>query len=592
MNSFPLVRIKWSNEHVMTALFIVLVLYLVPGWIQGRSSVISFLAVLTLGLLIDGVANFIHYKRPMCSVSAAVTGAMLEVLTPGVPLWGKLLGISFALLAGKHLWGGTGKNPVNPAITGLLFTSIMFGMEFPTFVFSLMMLPAVILSLPFLMFRPLAGVGFIAGMTVFLFASHGLSVAGIITYGVIFWGCLVLTDPVTVTPHPVIGTLAGFICGFLPLWISETALAAAIGVVAVNIVSAAADRILTSSQIRMSTLKFDRIIPFAKDKIAITDFIHAGETDNEDVSNISRDEVLRRIEKNEVYGFGGAAFPTYKKIKTLIESGASEKHLIINGVECDPGLIHDKWIMNKYPDEIFKGIEILKKCSEFKSVTIAVKDTKGLSEMDGCTVFKARDYYPAGAEKALIKNVLGKELSHDTIPAAEGILVLNVQTVFSIYEAVCQNKKSDYRFITVADVREKTGQVVKVKLGSRVRDVIENTYPNKGLTFTGGGLMQSRIADDDTIVDKSVNFIAAGDLPRYKESPFCSKCGLCAINCPSGLKVNNIADLVDDNKLQETAKFQVERCISCGLCSYLCLAGRNLSSRMKIAKEYSINYKG
>jgi Na+-translocating ferredoxin:NAD+ oxidoreductase RnfC subunit len=332
--------------------------------------------------------------------------------------------------------------------------------------------------------------------------------------------------------------------------------------------------------------RLESIIPPINEKAIINDFTSSSEFKADDVSDISRDEILKRIRKNEVFGFGGAAFPTYKKIMTLIESDAVQKHLIINGVECDPGLIHDKWILHKYPDEIYKGIEILKKCDEFKSTTIAVKDIRGLSYPGDCKIFKADDYYPAGAEKVLIKNVLGKTLSHEDIPAMEGILVLNIQTVFSIYEAVCKNKKADSRFITVADVREKTGQVVRVKLGSNIHEIIEKIYQKPVCIFSGGGLMQSRTAVDDDIVDKSVNFIAVGELPRYKESPLCSKCALCVTNCPAGLKVNTTAHLVDDKNLKETEKFHAEKRMRCGLCSFVCLAGRNLSSRVKTAAEF------
>lgn len=109
MNTFSLVRTKWSNEHIMAAVFIVSVLYLLPQWLQSPKELLDFAAVLILGLLIDVIANIIRYKRLVCAVSAAVTVAVLQVLTPGVPLWGRILGVAFALLVGKHFEGGTGK---------------------------------------------------------------------------------------------------------------------------------------------------------------------------------------------------------------------------------------------------------------------------------------------------------------------------------------------------------------------------------------------------------------------------------------------------------------------------------------------------
>jgi Na+-translocating ferredoxin:NAD+ oxidoreductase RnfC subunit len=42
-------------------------------------------------------------------------------------------------------------------------------------------------------------------------------------------------------------------------------------------------------------------------------------------------------------------------------SNAAKKHLIINGVECDPGLVHDRWLIEHHMHEIEQGAEILKR---------------------------------------------------------------------------------------------------------------------------------------------------------------------------------------------------------------------------------------
>lgn len=369
MDTFPLIRTKWSNEHIMTAVFLVSVLYLLPQWIQTPQMILSFLAVLALGLFIDVTVNVIRYKRPVCAVSAAVTAAMLQVLAPDVPLWGKLSGISVALLAGKHVWGGTGKNILNPAVTGLIFISLFFPVKFPLFAVSLLLIPALVLSLPFISFRPFAAIGLIIGMTLVLFANGELTVSSFISYGVVFWGCLVMTGPVTVTSHPIVGIIGGLTAGFIPLYYSASMPVLALGVLAVNFISFVADRLSDKSclKVRLS-LKKSGIIHFPQEKTIFRDMTGVDIKQEGIVPNLSKDEILQRIKDKEVFGFGGAAFPACEKIRVVIESDAAQKHFIINGIECDPGLIHDKWLLRKYPDEICQGIEILCKCVKFDSV--------------------------------------------------------------------------------------------------------------------------------------------------------------------------------------------------------------------------------
>lgn len=104
----------------------------------------------TLGIGYDpnsAVANFIHgllYFLPMYIVTLAAGGtfevifaavrnhevnegflvsSMLYTLTlpPSTPLWMVALGIIFGIVLGKEVFGGTGKNFLNPALTGRAF---------------------------------------------------------------------------------------------------------------------------------------------------------------------------------------------------------------------------------------------------------------------------------------------------------------------------------------------------------------------------------------------------------------------------------------------------------------------------------------
>jgi hypothetical protein len=56
-NTYPLIRVRWSNEHIMAALFVVLLLYMLPFWIGNPGEIPSFLAVLAFSLLLDAVCG-------------------------------------------------------------------------------------------------------------------------------------------------------------------------------------------------------------------------------------------------------------------------------------------------------------------------------------------------------------------------------------------------------------------------------------------------------------------------------------------------------------------------------------------------------
>jgi electron transport complex protein RnfD len=65
--------------------------------------------------------------------SALVTAWLLAVAIPALaPWWIIVVGVSFALVVAKHLYGGLGYNPFNPAMVGYVVLLISFPLEMST----------------------------------------------------------------------------------------------------------------------------------------------------------------------------------------------------------------------------------------------------------------------------------------------------------------------------------------------------------------------------------------------------------------------------------------------------------------------------
>ncbi len=107
------------------------------GWRPAVVAALVFaLGISTEYVMIRGFPFFrknkdggVSGKKPRKKVSEAVlvTCALFSLaMPPGVPLWVAAAGIIFAVLMGKGVYGGFGRNVFNPAITGRLFIYIAF----------------------------------------------------------------------------------------------------------------------------------------------------------------------------------------------------------------------------------------------------------------------------------------------------------------------------------------------------------------------------------------------------------------------------------------------------------------------------------
>lgn len=118
-------------------------LALLPGigvavWLFGWG-VLSNLAIATATALASEALMLRWRGRPLrrhlLDGSALVTGLLLGLsLPPYAPWWLLVFGASFALIFGKHLYGGLGYNPFNPAMLGYVVLLIAFPAEMSSWV--------------------------------------------------------------------------------------------------------------------------------------------------------------------------------------------------------------------------------------------------------------------------------------------------------------------------------------------------------------------------------------------------------------------------------------------------------------------------
>lgn len=282
----------------------------------------------------------------------------------------------------------------------------------------------------------------------------------------------------------------------------------------------------------------------------------------------SPEDLIKLVEKFNITGKGGANFPTYKKLEAFNNSDKLSRVLIINAAECDPGLFHDQWIALNLHSEVSKIANLIKELFNVDKIFLAAKFDLAENLWPGIDYVQLPERYPVGAEKLLVKVILGKDPMSYKYPVNEGVLVQNIQTLYSIYNAVFNPENVKQHLLTYRDLKNKKSYVVLTSNGSAIGDICSGND-----IYIGGGIMQAKEAKADDIIDSSVNFIASGKAPEFKDDA-CKGCMQCVSHCPLGLDVNLV--LKDEMDTQ-----QGQRCVKCGSCSYICPAGIDLCSKVK-----------
>jgi len=125
----------FHNDNSVTKIMLKVLYALVPGilvyvFIFGFGVAINILLAIVTALSCEAIMLVLR-KRPIAPFlmdgSAVITGVLLALSIPSIaPWWIIVLGTAFAIIIAKHLYGGLGYNPFNPAMIGYAMLLISF----------------------------------------------------------------------------------------------------------------------------------------------------------------------------------------------------------------------------------------------------------------------------------------------------------------------------------------------------------------------------------------------------------------------------------------------------------------------------------
>ena len=124
ISSSPHVHSPVTTQTIMRDVLIALVPALVGSvvFFGFRALTVTLVSVLACVFFEWAYCRLLHKDCKIYDLSAAVTGVLLAFVCPvTIPYWTIIFGAAFAILLVKMLFGGLGRNIVNPALAGRAF---------------------------------------------------------------------------------------------------------------------------------------------------------------------------------------------------------------------------------------------------------------------------------------------------------------------------------------------------------------------------------------------------------------------------------------------------------------------------------------
>ncbi|MDD3776702.1 MAG: electron transport complex subunit RsxC [Actinomycetota bacterium] len=314
------------------------------------------------------------------------------------------------------------------------------------------------------------------------------------------------------------------------------------------------------------------------------------------MDNIPAKDALDKIREAGIVGLGGAAFPTHVKLAPPPDKKIDT--FILNGCECEPFITSDHRVMLEYGKHVLAGMYLISNILKPEKIYIAIEDNKPdairhmhnlLVEMgleDKADVVSLPSRYPMGAEKTLIKSLLGREVPMGGLPMDVGVVVNNVATCKAVAEAVLEGKPLTDKVITVTGAFQKPKNLL-ARIGTPISMLVDYCHlqdRDQYHIIMGGPMMGVAINDIEYPVTKGLNCVLIKQGVAGQEQN-CIKCARCVAACPMGLMPLMYPKLVKKGRFEDCQEYYISNCIECGSCAFVCPANIPIVGYIKTGKK-------
>lgn len=273
-----------------------------------------------------------------------------------------------------------------------------------------------------------------------------------------------------------------------------------------------------------------------------------GEEKEEDFVKIQAENPLDCVKAAGIVGMGGAGFPTNVKLNIDLKGG----YLLVNAAECEPVLAHNMLQIMQQPEKTLRGADYCAKMVNASKVIIAIK-AKHKEEIEKLKQFLPKfpsfslhllpDLYPMGEERAVVREALGKLLPPTALPSEADAVVINVETVLRVAEAIEDHRPVITKNLTVAGKlkgEKKVHVFMDVPIGTTVGELIEKAGGidgDYGEIVMGGPFTGHAVSLDTPITKTSGGIIVTEPFEDFNGA----KIGL--LLCACGGNVERMEDL-------------------------------------------------
>ena len=341
-----------------------------------------------------------------------------------------------------------------------------------------------------------------------------------------------------------------------------------------------------------------------------------------DYENLSAEKIGELIYLSGASSSGRAGIPT--GFNSSVITPQEVENVIIRGIgaqvhNISPGVFLKEEGIHHFVD----GLKILKKMMPGAQFHLALNKSQMNVVEEICQLLPSNDWinvstvaakYPVECDEVLTPLLLENEFPYGYSAANIGVIVLDIQAVLHVYDAVVKGKPLIERTMALCGPGFKENFHIKARIGSSLEHIFaDNISLEMDLRFvlndslTGECLSDLSLPVDRTfttaiaLLEENKSDFLAFARPGFKKDSYsrtflsmvfknnsksfrkkcgtnihgelrpCISCSFCEEVCPVGIIPHLLFHYVEKDLVDETLlKYRIFNCVECNLCSYVC----------------------
>ena len=255
---------------------------------------------------------------------------------------------------------------------------------------------------------------------------------------------------------------------------------------------------------------------------------------------------------------------------------------IITGIRQETTVLTSQLLLDQQRDKVALGLKRVATLLPSARICLTLPESfrpwaESFFDGDVELHFLSESYFDR-IEREVVARILGHRIPNRDSYRHHGIVVLDVEYLLAIVDALDGTASLTHKCITISGSDIDTAVTVRFPLGSSLKHLLASL----GLSIADynrpliGGPMKgvAQYTDRTPITYYNGIHLIAGDTAPFDTIAPCINCGRCARICPVDIQVHLINRMVEFGQLDSAMELSPEACHECGLCAYVCPAQR------------------